>query len=68
MCGPVQVAVKNEGQAHSVRAVLSEVLREDGLAGLWRGALPRMVNSAMWGTAMVSVYEFLKRNSLRVDM
>jgi hypothetical protein len=29
--------------------------------GLLRGVAPRMASSAMWGTAMVSVYEFLKR-------
>ncbi len=63
----MQVAVKVEGQALSVRGVVNEILREDGAVGLLRGALPRMVNSAMWGTCMVTAYEFLKRISVKTD-
>jgi hypothetical protein len=48
----VQVAIKSQQQAHSVK---EEILREDGPAGLLRGVLPRMVSSAAWGSAMVMV-------------
>jgi hypothetical protein len=51
----IQVAVKSEGQSTSWRAVLAELLREEGPSGLLRGAAPRMLSSAMWGTAMVMV-------------
>lgn len=50
-----QVARKSEGQPATFRAVLEEILREDGAGGLLRGALPRMANSALWGTCMVTV-------------
>lgn len=41
--------------------LLRELLQEEGMRGLMRGVAPRMASSAMWGTCMVSVYEFLKR-------
>lgn len=41
--------------------MLRGLLREDGARGLLRGSAPRMASSALWGTAMVSTYEFLKR-------
>lgn len=40
---------------------MKRLLREEGPRGLLRGVAPRMASSAMWGTAMVSAYEFLKR-------
>lgn len=33
----------------------------DGWRGFYRGLAPRVVTTCMWGTAMVSTYEFLKR-------
>ncbi|KAG1666351.1 hypothetical protein FOA52_007889 [Chlamydomonas sp. UWO 241] len=61
----IQVARKTEGQAATFRAVATEVLREDGVVGMWRAAGPRMASSALWGTAMVTVYEGLKRVSVK---
>eukprot|EP00798_Chlamydomonas_sp_ICE-L_P011466 gene11466-34180_t len=57
----IQVASKGDGRASTVRGVLEEILREDGWRGMFRGALPRMANAALWGTCMVSTYEMLKR-------
>ncbi|MEW5302380.1 MAG: hypothetical protein WDW36_005173 [Sanguina aurantia] len=58
----IQVATKVHGQPNvTISSVLRQILREDGARGLLRGVLPRMVNASMWGTAMVSVYEYLKR-------
>ncbi len=42
-------------------AALREIIAQDGPAGLLRGLAPRMASSALWGTAMVSTYELLKR-------
>eukprot|EP00798_Chlamydomonas_sp_ICE-L_P011582 gene11582-34282_t len=60
----VQVARKRDGQATTFRAVWGEIIREEGgWKGMFRGAVPRMANAALWGTCMVSTYEFLKRVS-----
>jgi hypothetical protein len=50
-----QVARKAEGQVATFREVVQELLREDGPTGFFRGVLPRMASSALWGTAMVTV-------------
>lgn len=63
----IQVASKGTGEASTVRAVLMEILREDGWRGMFRGAVPRMANAALWGTCMVSTYEFLKRVAKKQD-
>lgn len=43
------------------RSVASELLKEQGVPAFFRGAFPRMTSMSVWGTAMVSAYEFLKR-------
>ena len=43
------------------RSVASELLKEQGMPAFFRGAFPRMTSMSLWGTAMVSAYEFLKR-------
>lgn len=37
------------------------LIAEDGWRGLWRGIAPRSLSAMLWGTMMVSTYEFLKR-------
>ena len=49
------------GEAVTFRNVAKTLLREEGARGLARGLLPRIANVAVWGTCMVSCYEFLKR-------
>jgi len=41
--------------------VARALVQQEGLAGLCRGLAPRMASTAVWGTAMVTTYEFLKR-------
>lgn len=53
------------GKAPSVMSIIHELRDEGGLINFYRGVAPRMVNVALWGTAMVSVYEFLKRRSVK---
>ena len=60
-----QVARKTEGQANTFRAVALEVWKEGGIPGMFRAVVPRMASSALWGSAMVSVYEGLKRVSVQ---
>jgi len=58
----LQVApLDDAGRAPSLRMIVSQLLHQDGIRGLWRGLLPRMINVSLWGTTMVSAYEFLKR-------
>lgn len=49
------------GEAVTFGSVAKALLREEGPRGLARGLLPRIANVAVWGTCMVSCYEFLKR-------
>ena len=44
-----------------VTAPLAAAAPDDLLQGLMRGVVPKMANTALWSTCMVSVYEFLKR-------
>lgn len=43
------------------RSILGRIWQEGGVTGLFRGSVPRCINAALWGTCMVSAYEFLKR-------
>lgn len=43
------------------------VLRRDGIKGFFRGVVPRMTSTSIWGTAMVTTYEFLKRMCIITD-
>ena len=42
-----------------------QLIQQDGVRGLWRGVGPRMLSAMLWGTCMVSTYEFLKRSCVR---
>ncbi|KAG2501014.1 hypothetical protein HYH03_000834 [Edaphochlamys debaryana] len=57
----IQVSYKHDGATPSFLEVAKQIAREDGPAGFLRGAVPRMLNASLWGTCMVSVYEYLKR-------
>lgn len=43
------------------RSTAAELIKNEGLKGLFRGVAPRMVSTSIWGTVMVTTYEFLKR-------
>ena len=62
-----QVVRKADGQANTFRAIASQILRDEGLRGMFRGSGPRIVSSAAWGCAMVTVYEWVKRTSHKAD-
>eukprot|EP00899_Mesostigma_viride_P000834 jgi/Mesvir1/10751/Mv13820-RA.1 len=46
---------------------ITRLVREEGLRGFTRGFLPRWFNISLWGTSMVTTYEFLKRYSVKED-
>lgn len=51
----------------TLQAVVAKLIREDGVMAATRGLIPRMGNSALWGTCMVSAYEFLKAISAKPE-
>lgn len=54
------------GRSHTFASTAAELYREHGASGFLRGVRPRMMSVAIWGTTMVTTYEFLKRSS-RID-
>jgi solute carrier family 25, member 44 len=60
MC--LQVAGQHSETAKlSTWQVVERVYTKEGIAGFWRGALPRMSSVALWGCCMATAYEALKR-------
>ena len=58
----LQVASRLQGgPAPSFLSVGRQLIAEEGPKGLLRGVAPRVTSTMMWGTAMVTSYEFLKR-------
>lgn len=58
----VQLARKTPGQKLPTSGeVVRQIWADEGSKGLLRGLAPRMFSGALWGTAMVSAYEFVKR-------
>ena len=37
------------------------LVRSDGLRGLYRGAVPRVMHLTLWGGCVITLYEALKR-------
>ena len=48
---------------HTFWSTAAELYREHGALGFFRGVRPRMTSVSIWGTTMVTTYEFLKRTS-----
>jgi len=48
---------------HTFWSTAAELYREHGASGFFRGVRPRMTSVSIWGTTMVTTYEFLKRTS-----
>lgn len=58
----IQTRVRQgEGPHPGWRSTASALLQAEGPKGFFRGVAPRMVSTSIWGTAMVTTYEFLKR-------
>lgn len=64
----LQVASRLQGgPAPSFLSVGKQLIAEEGPKGLLRGVAPRVTSTGMWGTAMVTTYEFLKRVSIKPE-
>jgi solute carrier family 25 protein 44 len=49
------------GEAHTFGGTARALYAEHGASGFLRGVRPRMTSVSIWGTTMVTAYEFLKR-------
>eukprot|EP00241_Pyramimonas_parkeae_P012595 CAMPEP_0114270334 /NCGR_PEP_ID=MMETSP0058-20121206/27179_1 /TAXON_ID=36894 /ORGANISM="Pyramimonas parkeae, CCMP726" /LENGTH=298 /DNA_ID=CAMNT_0001389057 /DNA_START=257 /DNA_END=1153 /DNA_ORIENTATION=- len=54
-----------DGKRPTLKGTVQELVSNHGIMGFTRGLVPRMANTALWGTCMVCAYEFLKRLSVR---
>jgi len=61
----LQTREVKSGVVPNMTSIVKELYSEGGWRNFYRGVVPRMINVALWGTAMVSVYEFLKRISVK---
>lgn len=63
----LQLSKLEDGKRPTFLGTVRRIIQQDGIKGFTRGMIPRIANVAMWGTSMVSAYEFLKRLSVRDD-
>ena len=65
LSGPRAAASAGGGERvrHTFWSTAAELYREHGALGFFRGVRPRMTSVSIWGTTMVTTYEFLKRTS-----
>lgn len=54
------------GESHTLSSTIQTLYKEHGALGFFRGVRPRMISVSVWGTTMVTVYEYTKRLA-RVD-
>lgn len=52
----------NEGEGHpTVRQTVKQLLKEEGWRGFYKGLGPRFLSMSLWGTSMITTYEFLSK-------
>eukprot|EP00850_Spirogloea_muscicola_P021272 SM000243S08573 [mRNA] locus=s243:135354:137272:+ [translate_table: standard] len=64
----LQVMQREGGGRPSVSDTVRRLVRDEGLRGFYRGLGPRWASMALWGTAMITTYEFLKRLSAKPEI
>lgn len=53
----------NEGEGHpTVRQTVKQLLKEEGWRGFYKGLGPRFLSMSLWGTSMITTYEFLSKS------
>ena len=57
----IQLAGGTAAASEPVWRLAARLARQDGLFSLYAGSLPRFAHLTLWGTALVTVYEELKR-------
>jgi hypothetical protein len=52
----------NVGEGHpTVRQTVKQLLKEEGWRGFYKGIGPRFLSMSLWGTSMITTYEFLSK-------
>ncbi|CAM6107591.1 unnamed protein product [Calypogeia fissa] len=63
----LQVLKGEGGGAPTILQTVRSLMKEDGWKGLYKGLGPRFISMSLWGTSMITTYEFLKRFSIKQD-
>lgn len=63
----LQVLESKAGERATVASTARELFKEEGVRGFYRGLGPRWASMALWGTCMITTYEFLKRLSVKAE-
>ena len=61
----LQAAGRTPGAQRSSMAVIQSVVAADGVVGLWKGAMPGLVRSAVLTAAQCATYDEIKRGVLQ---
>jgi solute carrier family 25 protein 44 len=62
----IQTSSNHDGPSTWAGTVV-DIFQRDGIRGYFRGVVPRMASASIWGTAMVTTYEFLKRMCIKEE-
>lgn len=62
-----RLQVLGHEKRQTARQVVKNLIVEDGWKGLYRGLGPRFVSMSIWGTSMITAYEYLKRLCAKED-
>ena len=55
----MQVLESKVGERPTVRQTIRTLVAEEGMGGFYKGLGPRWASMALWGTCMITVYEYL---------
>lgn len=56
-----RIQTDSSGKRHGWIRTAVGIVQREGVGGFFRGVVPRMTSASIWGTSMVTTYEFLKR-------
>eukprot|EP00897_Mesotaenium_endlicherianum_P006687 jgi/Mesen1/6046/ME000308S05239 len=66
---PLDTVMESVGDSRPrVSQVVRELYAREGVKGFYRGLGPRWASMALWGTCMITTYEFLKRLSVKEEV
>ncbi len=63
----LQAAGRTPGTPRTSMGVIRAVVQADGVVGLWKGAMPGLVRSAVLTAAQCATYDEIKRVVLRTS-
>jgi solute carrier family 25 protein 44 len=57
----LQVMSSEGGGRPTIKQTVKQLLRDDGWWGFYKGVGPRFLSMSLWGTSMITTYEFLSK-------